>query len=94
MADNKNKTQNQLKTIEESLTKAEMYVEDNKNTLMSVVLAIIVCFSAFFSYDRFYMQPKENNASTEIYLAEKNLSKINFKKLLMVMNNMLDYSKL
>ena len=36
MADNKNKTPDQLKTIEESLTKAEMYVEDNKNTLMSV----------------------------------------------------------
>ena len=30
MADNKNKTPDQLKTIEESLTKAEMYVEDNK----------------------------------------------------------------
>ena len=64
MADNKNKTPDQLKTIEESLTKAEMYVEDNKNTLMGIILAIIVCFSAFFSYDRFYMQPKENNAST------------------------------
>ena len=32
MADNKNTTPDQLKTIEESLTKAEMYVEDNKKT--------------------------------------------------------------
>ena len=82
MADNKNKTPDQLKTIEESLTKAEMYVEDNKNTLMSVVLAIIVCFSAFFSYDRFYMQPKENNASTEIYMAEKKFEQNKFQEAL------------
>ena len=33
MADNKNKTPDQLKTIEENLTKAEMYIEDNKTPL-------------------------------------------------------------
>ena len=55
-----NKTQNQeeqLKTIEESLTRAEIYVEKNKNSLMVIVLAIAVGFSAFFAYDRFYVQP-------------------------------------
>ena len=71
----KNNTQNQedqLKTIEESLTKAEMYVEKNKNNLMVIVVAIAVGFSAFFAYDRFYVQPNEENASTEMYMAEKN----------------------
>lgn len=70
-----NKTQNQeeqLKTIEESLTRAEIYVEKNKNSLMVIVLAIAVGFSAFFAYDRFYVQPNEENASTEMYMAEKN----------------------
>ena len=73
MAKNKNKNQeDQLKTIEESLTKAEMYVEKNKNNLMVIVLAIAVGFSAFFAYDRFYVQPNEENAATEMYMAEKN----------------------
>jgi tetratricopeptide (TPR) repeat protein len=73
MAENKNKNQeDQLKTIEESLTKAEMYVEKNKNNLMVIVLAIAVGFSAFFAYDRFYVQPNEENAATEMYMAEKN----------------------
>ena len=82
MAENTNQAQEQLKTIEESLTKAEMYVEDNKNNLMIIVLAIALGFSAFFAYDRFYVQPNENNAITEMYLAEKNFEQDNFQKAL------------
>mgnify|MGYP001231191076 CR=1 FL=1 len=82
MAENKNQTQEQFKTIEESLTKAEMYVEDNKNNLMFIVLAITIGFSSFFAYDRFYVQPKESNASSEIYMAEKNFEQNKFQEAL------------
>lgn len=82
MAENKNQTQEQLKTIEESLTKAEMYVEENKNNLMTVVLAIVIGFSGFFAYDRFYVQPKENNAATEMYNAEINFGQSKFQEAL------------
>ena len=82
MAKNTNQAQEQLKTIEESLTKAEMYVEDNKNNLMIIVLAIAIGFSAFFAYDRFYVQPNENNAITEMYMAEKNFEQNKFQEAL------------
>ena len=82
MAENTNQAQEQLKTIEESLTKAEMYVEDNKNNLMIIVLAIALGFSAFFAYDRFYVQPNENNAITEMYMAEKNFEQNKFQEAL------------
>jgi len=83
MAENKNQNQeDQLKTIEESLTKAEMYVEKNKNNLMVVVVAIAVGFSAFFGYDRFYVQPNEENAATEMYTAEKNFELGKFQEAL------------
>ena len=82
MADDKNQAQVQLKSIEENLTKAEMYVEDNKNNLMVVVLAIAIGFSGFFAYDRFYVQPKEDNASTELYMAEKNFELSKFQEAL------------
>ena len=82
MAENKNQTQEQLKTIEESLTKAEMYVEENKNNLMTVVLAIVIGFSGFFAYDRFYVQPKENNAAIEMYNAESNFGQSKFQEAL------------
>ncbi|MCH1437643.1 MAG: hypothetical protein L7U70_06130 [Flavobacteriales bacterium] len=82
MADDKNQAQEQLKSIEENLTKAEMYVEDNKNNLMVVVLAIAIGFSGFFAYDRFYVQPKEDNASTELYMAEKNFELSKFQEAL------------
>jgi tetratricopeptide (TPR) repeat protein len=83
MAENKNQNQeDQLKTIEESLTKAEMYVEKNKNNLMVIVVAIAVGFSAFFGYDRFYVQPNEENAATEMYMAEKNFELGKFQEAL------------
>jgi tetratricopeptide (TPR) repeat protein len=83
MAENKNQNQEeQLKTIEESLTKAEMYVEENKNNLMVIVVAIAVGFSAFFAYDRFYVQPNEENAATEMYMAEKNFELGKFQEAL------------
>jgi len=82
MAENTNQAQEQLKTIEESLTKAEMYVEDNKNNLMIIVLAIAIGFSAFFAYDRFYVQPNEENALTEMYMAEKNFEQNKFQEAL------------
>ena len=83
MAENKNQTQEeQLKAIEESLTKAEMYVEENKNNLMVIVLAIAVGFSAFFAYDRFYVQPNENTALTELYMAEKKFEQNKFQEAL------------
>jgi len=82
MADNRDQTQEQLKTIEQSLTKAEMYVEDNKNTLMVIVLAIAVGFSAFFAYDRFYVQPNEESATTEMYMAEKYFEQGKFQEAL------------
>lgn len=75
MAQNKpkkvNKTQEQFKAIEENLTKAEMYVENNKNNLMMIVLVVAVGFSAIFAYNKFYLEPKEVNASNEIFMAEK-----------------------
>ena len=83
MAENNNQNQeDQLKSIEESLTKAEMYVEENKNNLMVIVLAIAVGFSSFFAYDRFYVQPNEQNAATEIYMAEKNFELGKFQEAL------------
>jgi len=72
MAENKNQTQEQLKNIEESLTKAEMYVEKNKNSLIVIVLAIALGFCAYFAYNRLYVQPLENEANTELFMAEKN----------------------
>ena len=59
-----------------------MYVEDNKNNLMIIVLVIAIGFSAFFAYDRFYVQPNENNAITEMYMAEKNFEQNKFQEAL------------
>ena len=57
-----------------------MYVENNKNNLMIFILCITLGFSLFFGYDRFYLQPKENNANTEIYMAEKKFEQNKFQE--------------
>jgi tetratricopeptide (TPR) repeat protein len=49
---------------------------------MVIVVAIAVGFSAFFAYDRFYVQPNEENAATEMYMAEKNFELGKFQEAL------------
>ena len=38
---NKNKTEDQFAQVEQALSKTEQYIEDNKNSLMIIVAAIL-----------------------------------------------------
>ena len=51
-------------------------------TPMGIILAIIVCFSAFFLHDRFYMLKEKANASTEIYDVLKRMNGNKFQEAL------------
>mgnify|MGYP000554296388 CR=1 FL=1 len=78
MAKTKQKEQNQpldsteetLKSLEQSLTKTELYIEENKNSLSLIVGAIIVIFAAYYAYKEYYVKPKGVEAQNAL-LSEK-----------------------
>jgi tetratricopeptide (TPR) repeat protein len=60
----------QLQSVEQSLSRAEQYLEENQNMLMYIVGGILLVVAGFLGYQRYYVAPMEEEASREMYFAE------------------------
>ena len=60
-----------LENIEETLTKTEQFIINNQKTISVVVGAIVVIILAYFGFQRYYMQPKSEEAQEQMYMAQK-----------------------
>ena len=76
---NKNKTEDQFAQVEQALGKTEQYIEDNQNSLMIIVGAIVGIILLFKAYQNFYIKPLEEEAQIEVYIAELYFQKDSFK---------------
>ncbi len=63
-------TEEKLQSLEQSLTKTEMYIEENKNSLMIIILAVIVLFGGYYAYQNFIVKPKATDAQNALFTAE------------------------
>ena len=70
MAKKVNKTDKQFANVEESLTKAGLFVERNQKRLLIGLGSIIAIIAIYISILNFYIAPRENQASSEMHLAE------------------------
>ena len=61
--------------IGEKLGKAEKYVGDNKRSLTIISGAIIAVLGIYFGYRQFVVNPQEENAQKEMYVAERYFSR-------------------
>ena len=75
---NKNKTEEQFAQVEQALGKTEQYIEDNKNSLMIIIGAIVGIIVIFKAYQNFYIAPLEEEAQIEAYMAELYFQKDSF----------------
>ncbi len=57
--------------VEEALSKSEQFIERNQNILIGVVTLIVLIIAGYIGYTRFVLEPREQEASAEIYMAEK-----------------------
>ena len=60
----------QLQSVEQSLSRAEQYLEENQNTLLYIVGGILLVVAGFVGYQRYYVAPMEEEATREMYFAE------------------------
>jgi len=61
----------QLENVENALSKTEHYIEENQKSLTIIVFAIAVIVGGYFAYQKFYLQPKENDAHAQMFVAEQ-----------------------
>jgi TolA-binding protein len=56
--------------VEEALSKSEQFIERNQNLLIGVVVAIVLIIAGYIGYTRFILEPREQEARSEIFMAE------------------------
>ncbi len=56
--------------VEEALSKSEQFIERNQNILIGVVVAIVLIIGGYIGYTRFILEPREQQARAEMFMAE------------------------
>ncbi|WP_303918522.1 tol-pal system YbgF family protein [Draconibacterium sediminis] len=67
-----------LQELESALTKTEQFVEDNSKIISYVVGGIIIVVAAYLGFNKFYVQPQEDEAVSQMFMAENYFEKDSF----------------
>ncbi len=57
--------------VEEVYSKSEEFVNDNQNMIMTVVGVIVIIVALIYGFNRYYLMPLEQTASSEMFQAEQ-----------------------
>lgn len=78
MAKKKTPEVDNLQELESALTKTEQFIEDNQKIITYVVGAIILVVAGYLGFSKLYLQPKEDEARSQMYMAEMYFEKDSF----------------
>ncbi len=78
MAKKKNQQEDNLQELESALTKTEQFIEDNQKTIVYIIGGIILVVVAYLGINRFYLHPKEEEALSQMFMAENYFEKDSF----------------
>ena len=91
MSKKKETHQGQFESVENALSKTEHYIEENQKSLTIIIFAIIVIIGGYLGYKRFVMTPKENEAKSQIWMAEQYFARDSFNLALIGDGNYLGF---
>ena len=78
MAKKKTPKEDNLQELESALTRTEQFIEDNQKIITYVVGGIILIVAGYLGFNRFYLQPKEDEALSQMFMAENYFEKDSF----------------
>lgn len=64
--------------VEEVYSKTEDFINQNQNLILGVVGAIVAVVVGFYAYNRVYLEPLEEEASGQMFMAEQYFQKDSF----------------
>jgi tetratricopeptide (TPR) repeat protein len=67
-----------IETVETALSRSEQFIEKNQKLLVGVILAIVIIVGGFLIYKKFILQPLNEEASSQMYVAEQYFEKDSF----------------
>ncbi len=78
MAKKKAPQDDNLHELESALTKTEHFIEKNQNTITYIVGGIVLVVVAYLGFNKFYLQPREDEAQSQMFMAESYFEKDSF----------------
>ncbi|MBN1985256.1 MAG: tetratricopeptide repeat protein [Prolixibacteraceae bacterium] len=69
MAKKKTPQVDNLQELESALTKTEQFIEDNQKIITYVIGAIILVVAGYLGFNKFFLQPKEDEAKSQMFMA-------------------------
>jgi tetratricopeptide (TPR) repeat protein len=79
---NIDKTEERIVAVEEAFSKTEQFIEKYQQIILIVIGVIVVIVLGFFGFKRFYLAPKEKDAQSQMFMAEKYFEQDSLKKAL------------
>jgi tetratricopeptide (TPR) repeat protein len=76
------KTEERIVAVEEAFGRTEQFIEKYQQIILIVIGVIVVIVLGFFGFKRFYMAPKEKDAQSQMFMAEKYFEQDSLKKAL------------
>jgi len=74
MANKQNTADNNIEVVENALGKTEQFIEDNQKIVSAVILGLVVIVALYLAYQKFYLKPLEEEAQSQMFVAEQNFS--------------------
>ena len=90
----KEKEQERQEKVDETVSKTDQFFRENKKTIYGVLIALVVIALAFVAYQKFYAQPKSEEATTQMIPAELNFRNGEFELALNGDGNVLGFAQI
>ena len=68
-----------FENVQETLNKAELFIDDHKSVISYAVIGILAIVAIFFAFKRFYLEPKNDVASAAMFGAEQYFQRDSFE---------------
>jgi tetratricopeptide (TPR) repeat protein len=71
MAKKTDNTEDKIHVVEEALSKSEQFIEKHQKTLIIIIGAIIVIGLGIFAFQRLFIDPREKEAQSQMFMAQQ-----------------------
>lgn len=60
-----------LEAVEVALSRSEKFIENNQKIIVGVIAALVLIVLGYLGLSRYYLEPRENEAQVQMFMAEK-----------------------
>ena len=89
----KEKEQEREEKVIETVSKTDQFFRENKKTIYGILIALVVIALALVAYQKFYVQPKSDEATAQMIPAEANFRNGEYELALNGDGNVLGFSQ-